>query len=163
MFNETCQQVTSSEKQKGNPSQCCALFCLTFLVHMLSGCCTGGKCCFACGVNDFIVTNFGFGLLEINLVCLTSDLLTNISLKPLHDIVVYLQLKQCPHLVYGLIVNNNIYSYQKYIKVSMEVSSSMLMSELYGLKPARSRSYSNSRAKLPACLPACLVHTYHPM
>ena len=34
------------------------LFCLTFLVHMLCGSCTGGKCCFACGVNVFIVTNF---------------------------------------------------------------------------------------------------------
>ena len=58
---------------------CCALFCLTFLVHMLCGSCTGRKCCFACGANVLIVTNLirnGFGVLEINFVCLTSDSLT---------------------------------------------------------------------------------------
>ena len=44
-----------------------ALFCLTFLVHMLCGSCTGGKCCFAYGVNVLmlqILSENGFGLME---------------------------------------------------------------------------------------------------
>ena len=79
-----------------------------YIYAMLCGSCTGRKCCFACDVKVFIVTNFclcsvltfiyslctivgnGFGLLEKDFVCLTSDSFTNISLKPLH--VVFLQL-----------------------------------------------------------------------
>ena len=40
------------------PSWCCDLFCLTFPVQMLCGSCMGGKCCLACGVKGFSVTNF---------------------------------------------------------------------------------------------------------
>ena len=46
---------------------------------MLCGSCTGGKYCFACGVNVLIVTNLlenRFGLLQIDFVCLTSHSLT---------------------------------------------------------------------------------------
>ena len=32
------------------PSWCCAVFCLTSLVHILCGFCTGGICCFSCGM-----------------------------------------------------------------------------------------------------------------
>ena len=78
------------------------LFCLTFLVHMLCGSCTGGKCCFACGVNVFIVTNFvgkWIWLWKLNLSAWHPIRwrLTNISLKPLH-VVFTMRLNQLCHV-----------------------------------------------------------------
>ena len=49
------------------------LFCVTFLVHMRCGSCTGGKSCFACGVNVFIVTNLNIMLYITNSVWLCSE------------------------------------------------------------------------------------------
>ena len=67
-----------------DPSWSCALFCLSFLVHIIRGSCMGRMCHFSCGVNINVTNLIGNGLLK------TSDsLTTNIYLNPLH--VVFLQ------------------------------------------------------------------------
>ena len=65
------------------------IICLTFLLHMLCGSCTGVMCHFSCGVNVVIVTSFvkkkmdnGFGG---NLFCLL-DIRCAVSTSPLHTL-----------------------------------------------------------------------------
>ena len=41
------------------PSWCCALICLTFLVHMLGGSCTGGMFHFSCAAYMMYVVTKG--------------------------------------------------------------------------------------------------------
>ena len=71
--------------------------CLTFLVHILVGSCTGGMCHFSCGVYAVCCFEYylfcrkiDYGLMEYDFVCLTFDTLINILMKALY--VVFLQL-----------------------------------------------------------------------
>ena len=44
------QMIIHFARELSAPSWCCACSCLTLCVHMICGSCTGGMCCFWCGL-----------------------------------------------------------------------------------------------------------------
>ena len=68
-----------------DPSWCCALFCLAFLVHIICSYCTGWICHLTCGVN-VIVTNF-VGKWRLILSVWHPIPWRRISLNPLHVVI----------------------------------------------------------------------------